>query len=68
MEQEPLLSDFVNSSAEAQEIMDMAYKLEGITRNVGKHAGGVVIAPTKLTDFSATYCDEEGKGCCYSVR
>ena len=62
MEQEPMLSDFVNSSAEAQEIMEMAYKLEGITRNVGKHAGGVVIAPTKLTDFAATYCDEEGKG------
>ena len=62
MEQEPLLSDFVNSSEEAAEIMDMAYKLEGVTRNVGKHAGGVVIAPTKLTDFSATYCDEEGNG------
>jgi len=62
MQQEPMLSDFVNSSAEAQEIMDMAYKLEGVTRNVGKHAGGVVIAPTKLTDFAATYCDEEGNG------
>lgn len=62
MEQEPMLSDFVNSSAEAQEIMEMAYKLEGVTRNVGKHAGGVVIAPTKLTDFAATYCDEEGNG------
>ncbi len=62
MEQEPALSEFVNSSEEAQEIMDMAFKLEGVTRNVGKHAGGVVIAPTKLTDFSATYCDEEGHG------
>ncbi|QEQ95728.1 DNA polymerase III subunit alpha [Neptunomonas concharum] len=62
MEQEPALSDFVESSEEAQEIMEMAYKLEGVTRNVGKHAGGVVIAPTKLTDFSATYCDEEGQG------
>jgi len=62
LEQEPMLSDFIESSEEAQEIMDMAYKLEGVTRNVGKHAGGVVIAPTKLTDFAATYCDEEGKG------
>ena len=62
MEQEPLLSEFVESSEEAQEIMEMAYKLEGVTRNTGKHAGGVVIAPTKLTDFSATYCDEEGNG------
>ena len=62
MDQEPMLSEFVTSSEEAQEIMEMAYKLEGVTRNVGKHAGGVVIAPTKLTDFAATYCDEEGKG------
>jgi DNA polymerase-3 subunit alpha len=61
-EQEETLRDFVNGSEEAQEIMEMAYKLEGVTRNVGKHAGGVVIAPTKLTDFSATYCDEYGQG------
>jgi DNA polymerase-3 subunit alpha len=61
-EQEQALRDFVNGSEEAEEIMEMAYKLEGVTRNVGKHAGGVVIAPTKLTDFSATYCDEEGQG------
>mgnify|MGYP000429538778 CR=1 FL=1 len=42
--------------------MDMAYQLEGLTRNVGKHAGGVVIAPTKLTDFSPLYCDADGSG------
>ncbi|WP_415885823.1 DNA polymerase III subunit alpha [Neptuniibacter sp. QD37_6] len=62
LDQEPMLGEFIESSEEAQEIMDMAYKLEGVTRNVGKHAGGVVIAPTKLTDFAATYCDEEGNG------
>ncbi|WP_010323529.1 DNA polymerase III subunit alpha [Marinobacterium stanieri] len=61
-EQEDALRDFVNGNEEAEEIMEMAYKLEGVTRNVGKHAGGVVIAPTKLTDFAATYCDEEGHG------
>jgi len=61
-EQEEPLREFVESSEEAQEIMEMAYKLEGVTRGVGKHAGGVVIAPTKLTDFSATYCDSEGQG------
>ncbi len=61
-EQEEALRDFVNGNEEAEEIMEMAYKLEGVTRNVGKHAGGVVIAPTKLTDFAATYCDEEGQG------
>ncbi|MEH6575840.1 MAG: DNA polymerase III subunit alpha [Amphritea sp.] len=62
MEEEPLMREFVEGSEEAQEIMEMAFKLEGVTRNVGKHAGGVVIAPTKLTDFSATYCDEFGQG------
>ena len=61
-EQEEALREFVEGSEEAQEIMEMAYKLEGVTRNVGKHAGGVVISPTKLTDFSATYCDAEGQG------
>ncbi|NVK42208.1 MAG: DNA polymerase III subunit alpha [Oceanospirillaceae bacterium] len=61
-EVEPALREFVEASEEAQEIMEMAYKLEGVTRGVGKHAGGVVIAPTKLTDFAATYCDEFGEG------
>lgn len=59
-EVEPQLSEFVDVDDDAQEIMDMAYKLEGLARNVGKHAGGVVIAPTKLTDFTPLYCDENG--------
>ena len=61
-EQEEILRDFLANDEEAQEIWDMALKLEGITRNVGKHAGGVVIAPTKLTDFAPLYCDESGGG------
>ena len=59
-EEEELLREFVKDNEDAQEIMEMAYKLEGITRNVGKHAGGVVIAPTKLTDFTPLYCEESG--------
>ena len=43
---------------EVKELFDLALKLEGITRNAGKHAGGVVIAPSKLTDFTAIYCEE----------
>ncbi|MGB1238248.1 MAG: DNA polymerase III subunit alpha [Pseudomonadales bacterium] len=62
MEVEPALVEFVKGSEEAQEIMEMAFKLEGVTRGTGKHAGGVVIAPTKLTDFSATLCDADGAG------
>ncbi|WP_227430461.1 DNA polymerase III subunit alpha [Psychrobacter sp. I-STPA6b] len=56
-----LLSDPNNMDFEdANEIWEMALKLEGITRNVGKHAGGVLIAPNKITDFCAIYCDDEG--------
>jgi DNA polymerase-3 subunit alpha len=62
LEEEPLLREFISQDEDADEIMEMAFKLEGLTRNVGKHAGGVVIAPTRLTDFSPTYCDETGGG------
>ena len=62
LEQEEVLKEFLDNDEEAQEIWDMALRLEGITRNVGKHAGGVVIAPTVLTDFSPLYCDEAGEG------
>ncbi|QIB66699.1 DNA polymerase III subunit alpha [Kineobactrum salinum] len=61
-EQEEVLREFLAGDSQALEIWDMALQLEGITRNVGKHAGGVVIAPSKLTDFSPLYCDETGSG------
>ncbi len=44
---------------EAAELIDMAKRLEGLSRNVGKHAGGVVIAPSDLTDFTALYAESE---------
>lgn len=59
-EQEEIIRDFLRDDADAQEIWDMALKLEGMTRNVGRHAGGVVIAPTKLTDFAPLHCDDAG--------
>ena len=62
LELEEPLREFLAMDEEAQEIWDMALQLEGITRNVGKHAGGVVIAPTKLVDFAPLYCDETGAG------
>jgi DNA polymerase-3 subunit alpha len=46
---------------EVQVIIDMARKLEGLARNAGKHAGGVVIAPTVLTDFTPLYCEPGGE-------
>lgn len=45
---------------EVTELIDTALKLEGLARNAGKHAGGVVIAPGALTDFSPLYVDPEG--------
>jgi len=61
-EQEESLRQFLADDSDGQEIWDMALQLEGTTRNVGKHAGGVVISPSKLTDFSPLYCDETGEG------
>nr|WP_298114902.1 DNA polymerase III subunit alpha [uncultured Pseudomonas sp.] len=61
-EMEELLRDFLKVDEDAREIWEMSLKLEGITRGTGKHAGGVVIAPTKLTDFSPIACDDEGGG------
>ena len=65
LEEEEPLRDFLASSSgdgdAVREIWEMALKLEGLTRNVGKHAGGVVIAPGKLTDFSPLHCDELGE-------
>ena len=65
IEAEPQLKDIVTNPSnpdndDASEIWEMALKLEGITRNTGKHAGGVVISPTKLTDYSAVMCDADG--------
>ncbi len=46
--------------SEVTTLIDLAKKLEGITPNAGKHAGGVVIAPGKLTDFTPLYCEAGG--------
>ena len=60
-EAEPRLPELYDMDEEVRELIDMARILEGVTRNAGKHAGGVVIAPTKITDFAPLYCDDEGK-------
>ncbi|HSG91262.1 MAG TPA: DNA polymerase III subunit alpha [Pseudomonadales bacterium] len=60
MAQEEALRSFVAESEEVGEIMEMAFKLEGLVRNIGRHAGGVVIAPGRLTDFVPLVADESG--------
>ncbi|MGB2380694.1 MAG: DNA polymerase III subunit alpha [Porticoccaceae bacterium] len=62
VEQEEELAEFLAQDEEAAEIWSMALQLEGVSRNCGKHAGGVVIAPTQITDFSPIYCDDSGGG------
>lgn len=56
--QEPELFRRYHDEEDVKELLDLAKKLEGLTRNAGKHAGGVVIAPSQLTDFTAIYCEE----------
>jgi DNA polymerase-3 subunit alpha len=55
LEQVPELKARYESEEEVKELFDLARKLEGLTRNVGMHAGGVLIAPGKLTDFCPLY-------------
>ena len=54
--------DVYGQDDEARTLIDLALKLEGLTRNAGKHAGGVVIAPTPLTDFAPLYSEPGGAG------
>ena len=57
-EQEPLLAQREKNEDEVRELLELGGKLEGLTRNVGMHAGGVLIAPGKLTDFCPLYAAE----------
>jgi len=52
---EPILAERLAKEDEVKTLLELAQKLEGLTRNVGMHAGGVLIAPGKLTDFCALY-------------
>ena len=55
LEQEPLLAHRYDKEDEVKILLNLAQNLEGLTRNVGMHAGGVLIAPGKLTDFCPLY-------------
>lgn len=62
LQEEELLQQRYNAEDDVKTLIDLAMKLEGITRNAGKHAGGVVIAPSALTDFMPLYCEAAGEG------
>ncbi|MBC7804227.1 MAG: DNA polymerase III subunit alpha [Candidatus Parcubacteria bacterium] len=57
-EMEPLLAQREKKEEEVRDLLELAEKLEGLTRNVGMHAGGVLIAPGKLSDFCPLYAAE----------
>ncbi len=60
--QEEALRELYEQDEEVAAVIDLGRKLEGITRNAGKHAGGVVISPSRLTDFTPLYCEPGGQG------
>jgi len=62
LQQEEALLELYQQEEEVTMLIDMALSLEGLTRNVGKHAGGVVISPSNLTDFTPLYCEAGGSG------
>jgi len=53
--EEPLLAEREANEEEVKQLLALAEQVEGLTRNVGMHAGGVLIAPGKLTDFCPLY-------------
>ncbi|MCP4515774.1 MAG: DNA polymerase III subunit alpha, partial [Delftia sp.] len=55
IEAEPMLAERIEKEEDVKTLIEMAQKLEGMTRNIGMHAGGVVIAPGKLADFCPLY-------------
>lgn len=57
IEQEPQLQARINQEPEVENLFNLARKLEGVVRNVGKHAGGVVIAPKAIDAFMPIYQD-----------
>ncbi len=57
MKYEPILREQYENEEDVRAILEMSKSLEGLVRNAGKHAGGVVIAPKELTDFTPLYCE-----------
>ncbi len=57
---EPQLAERRENEEELRELLELALRLEGLVRNVGMHAGGVLISPGKISDFSPIYCQPDG--------
>ena len=61
IEAEPQLKEKIEAEEEVRDLFELAGKLEDLTRNIGMHAGGVLIAPGKLTDFCPLYSADNGE-------
>ena len=57
---EPQLAERRENEEELRELLELALRLEGLVRNVGMHAGGVLISPGRISDFSPIYCQPDG--------
>ena len=57
---EPQMAERRENEEEVRELLELALRLEGLVRNVGMHAGGVLISPGKISDFSPVYCQADG--------
>ncbi|BCM25315.1 DNA polymerase III subunit alpha [Methyloradius palustris] len=60
IKKEPQFNERREQEEEVNELLELALRLEGLTRNVGMHAGGVLISPGKISDFSPIYCQANG--------
>ncbi|WP_150626926.1 DNA polymerase III subunit alpha [Pandoraea captiosa] len=61
LKEEPQLAERYQTEDEVKQLIELAQRVEGLTRNVGMHAGGVLIAPGKLTDFCPLYTQGSGE-------
>jgi DNA polymerase-3 subunit alpha len=57
LEEEERLRSRYRDEEDVRTLIDLAMRLEGLVRNAGRHAGGVVIAPAPLTEFTPLYCE-----------
>ncbi len=60
LEKEQQLQERREAEEEVAQLLELALRLEGLVRNVGMHAGGVLISPSKISDFSPIYCQADG--------
>lgn len=60
LDKEPQLQERREKEEEVAQLLELALRLEGLVRNVGMHAGGVLIAPGRISDYSPIYCQSNG--------